>query len=128
MENTSTNSIVDKHKKRQNRLFYWSLFGFILFLLACIASEFRQALGFDPHWVGDNFAFNLMYLFPVTILSLIILILTATLTLVYWKTLENKTKKITSLIFSFSVILFVAFEIIRVWWYFAHFSYNISNS
>ena len=128
MDNTYTNSIIDKYKKRQNRLFYWSLFGFILFLLACTASEFRQALGFDPHWAGDNFAFNMMYLFPATILSLIILILTATLNLIFWKTLANKTKKITSLIFSFSVILFVAFEIIRVWWYFAHFSYNISNT
>lgn len=128
MDNNTTQSKLDTYKRRQNRLFYWSLFGFILFLLACTASEFRQLLVFDPHWVGDNFAFNMLYLFPATILSLIILILTATLNLIFWKTLENKTKKITSLVFSFSAILFVAFEIIRLYLFFANFSYNISNT
>jgi len=103
-----------KFVKRQNRLFYWSLVAFIIFVVSKTASRFRHLLGFDPHWKGDNFEFNIMFLFPVTIVCLLIMFFTGGLTIGYWKTIPNMTKKIVTVTLSYGVIIFVAYTILMV--------------
>jgi len=114
MEELTNQISQDKFKRRQNRLFYWTLFAFSIILISWTASSFRHLLGFDPHWAGDNFAFNIMFLFPATIICLLILFFTGGLTIGYWKTLPSLTKKLITLILSFGVIIFVGYVFLMV--------------
>lgn len=114
MEELTNVIIQDKLKKRLNRLFYWAIAGFSLFLFSWIASSFRHLFGFDPHWAGDNFAFNVMFLFPATMVSVVILFFTGGLTLGYWKTLPNLTKKVVTVVLSYGVLLFVGYVFLMV--------------
>jgi hypothetical protein len=115
MENDAANIDNSKFRKRQNRIFYWSIAGFFMFILSWTASSFRSIFGYDPRWIGDNLAFNFRYLFPATIISIIILFVTALTTLVYWKKLQNKTKKIITLVLSLGVIIYVFYVFLRVY-------------
>jgi hypothetical protein len=99
----------EKYKKKQNRLFYWTLVTFFIFLISLIVSEFRQFFGFDPHWAGDNFGFNFLFLFPMTIICVSILFFTGGLTIGYWKTFPSLPKKIVTIILSYGVIIFVSY-------------------
>jgi hypothetical protein len=104
----------DKYVKRQNRLFYWTLFAFAVFIISWTASAFRHIFGFDPHWAGDNFAFNIMFLFPATIICLLIMFFTGGLTIGNWKHLPNLTKKIVTVSLSYGVLIFVAYAILML--------------
>jgi hypothetical protein len=104
----------NKFMKRQNRLFYWTLVAFAIFIVSWTASTFRHLLGFDPHWAGDNFAFNIMFLFPTTIVCLLIMFFTGGLTIGYWKTIPNLTKKIVTVTLSYGVLIFMAYKILIV--------------
>ena len=103
-----------KFVKRQNKLFYWTLVAFAIFIISWTASAFRHLFGFDPHWAGDNFAFNFMFLFPATVICLVIMFFTGGLTIGYWKTLPNLTKKIVTLFLSYGVLFFVAYTFLMV--------------
>jgi hypothetical protein len=104
----------EKYKRRQNRLFYWTLVTFSIFLISLIASEFRQFFGFDPHWVGDNFGFNWLFLFPMTAICVSILFITGGLTIGYWKTFPSLNRKIVTIILSYGVIIFVSYVFLNV--------------
>lgn len=107
-------NVNNKHLKRQNRLFYWTIFAFLLFITSCIASEYRNLLGFDPNFAGDNFAFNFMFLFPLTFICLLIMLFTGGLTIGYWRHLPNMFKKIVTLLLSFAVISFIAYTVLMI--------------
>jgi hypothetical protein len=100
--------------KRLNSLFYWTLFAFVIFIVSWTASTFRHLLGFDPHFAGNNFAFNILFLFPATIVCLLIMFFTGGLTIRYWKTIPNLTKKIITVILSYGVLIFVVYTFLMV--------------
>ena len=106
--------IVDnkKYYKKQRRLFIWTIIAVVLFLVAWTAGIYRQFFGFDPHWAGDNFVFNVVFLFPATIISLLILYFTGGLTITNWRRLPNKRISILTILLSFSVIAYVAYYFI----------------
>jgi hypothetical protein len=106
--------VVDdkKYYKKQRRLFIWTIIAVVLFMIAWTADIYRQFFGFDPHWAGDNFAFNVAFLFPATIVSLLILYFTGGLTIINWRQLPNKKMSIFTVLLSFSVIAYVAYNFI----------------
>ena len=108
------NADSNKLEKKQERLLYWSLAGFSLFLISMTASSFRHLLGFDPHVAGHNFTFNIIFLFPATLLALLILFITGGLTIIYWNKLASLKKKILIILMSYSVIFYVAYGLIRL--------------
>ena len=111
MQNTSE---AAKFSVRQKRIFYFSLFAFLLFILAWTAGIFRAYFGFDPDWIGDNFAFNIAFLFPSIIVSLVISWFCFGLTISHWKQLPNKRQKILTLIMTLSLMLFSVYVWIMV--------------
>ena len=103
-----------KYYKKQRRLFIWTIIAVVLFLAAWAAGIYRQFFGFDPHWAGDNFAFNVAFLFPATIISLLILYFTCGLTITNWRQLPNKKVSALTVFLSLSVIVFVTYYFIMV--------------
>jgi hypothetical protein len=101
-----------KHLNKQNRLFYCTLMAFAVFIISWTVSGFRHLFGFDPNWAGENFAFNVTFLFPATIICAITLFFTGGLTIGYWKILPSLTKKILTVTLSYSVLIFITYTII----------------
>ena len=103
-----------KFLKIQNRLFYWTLIAFAIFVISWIAGIYRHLFGFDPHWAGDNFVFNFTFLFPVTFICLLIMFFTGGLTILNWKSLPNLVKKIVTIILSYGLLFYVAHYILTL--------------
>ena len=103
-----------KYYKKQRRLFVWTVIAFVLFVVAWIAGIYREFFGFNPHWAGDNFAFNVAFLFPATIISVLILYFTGGLTITNWRQLPNKKVSILTVLLSLSVIAYVTYYFIMV--------------
>lgn len=108
--------VVDdkKYYKKQKRLFVWTIIAVVLFLVAWTAGIYRQYFGFDPHWAGDNFVFNLTFLFPAVIISLLVSYFTAGLTIINWRRLPNKKISVITLLLSLSLISYVTYVFIMV--------------
>ncbi len=91
-------------KLRGKRLFWFTVFSFLLFVVTYAASIFKQYFGFNMHWAGDNFVFNIGFFIPATLLSVIISYFTLGLTLIYWKKFPNKKQKIWTVILTLPII------------------------
>lgn len=106
--------VVDdkKYYKKQRRLLVWTIIAVVLFVVAWAAGIYRPFFGFDPHWAGDNFAFNVAFLFPATIMSLVISYFTGGLTITNWRRLPNKKISILTVLLSFSIIVYVVYYFI----------------
>ncbi|MEO8415366.1 MAG: hypothetical protein ABI472_17025 [Ginsengibacter sp.] len=108
--------VVDnkKYYKKQRRLFVWTITAVLLFVVAWTAGIYRRFFGFDPYWADDNFAFNVAFLCPATIISLLILYFTGGLTIANWRQLPNKKISILTVFLSFSLIAYVAYYFIML--------------
>lgn len=109
MERTIENTTPNKCLKRQNRLFYWTLIAFALFMITLVISTLRYLFRFDSHLANHNFVFNFLFLFPATVISCIIMLFTGGLTVGQWKDYPNLTKKISTIILAFGEIIFVCY-------------------
>jgi len=87
-------------KVRGKRLFWFTVFSFLLFGVTFTASIFRRYFGFNQH----NFVFSIGFFFLATLLSVTIAYFTLGLTLLYWKKLPNKKQKIWTLILTVPLI------------------------
>jgi uncharacterized membrane protein len=102
------------YRKKQKILFIWTIVAVLIFILAWTAGIYRQYLGFDPHWAGDNFVFNLTYLFPATIFSTLVCYFTGGLTVMNWKSLPNKKLSIVTVLLSLFLIFYVSYGFLMV--------------
>ncbi len=96
----------ERFRRIEKWIFVLSLCASCLVILVFLASEFRYFFGFNPHWIGDNFAFNLIFVLPTTVICFIVFFYTGWLTLFYWKRLPSLKKKIFSLLVSYSFVLY----------------------
>lgn len=98
-----------KYKRKQKRLFIWTIAAVSLFIIAWTAGLYRHFFGFEPHWAGDNFVFNITFLFPATIVSLLICYFTGGLTIINWQRLPIKKISILTILLSLSLISYVSY-------------------
>jgi hypothetical protein len=103
-----------KYGRKQKRIFTWAIIAVSLFILAWTASIYRHLFGFDPHWAGANFVFNVTFLFPATIISLLISYFTGGLTVVNWRNLPNKKISVITVLLSLSLIVYVFCNVLTV--------------
>ena len=108
------NKKYQKYQKKQKRLFIWTIIAVMLFVVAWTAGIYRHFFGFNPHKAGDNFAFNVAFLFPATIMSLLILYFTGGLTITNWRRLPNKKISIFTVLLALSIIAYVIYYVIMV--------------
>ena len=106
--------VGEKYVKKQRRLFKLTLFALVLFIIAWVAGMYRHIFGFNPHWAGDNFAFNFMFLFPAITISILILYFTGGLTILNWRLLPNKKISTFIILISASFIGFVCYSLVMV--------------
>ena len=96
--------------KKQKRLFIWTVVAVVLLVAAWNAGTYSRLFGFEPHWVGNNFVF----LFPMMIVSMVIVCFTGGLTIINWRQLPNKTINILTVILSFYIISSVIYNSIML--------------
>jgi len=113
-DKTTDTSNNKRYRIIQRWIFILSLCACCVFVIVFLASEFRNLLGFNPQWAGDNFAFNLVIVFPTTVVCFIVFFYTGWLTLFYWKRLPKMKKKIFSLLVSYSFILYLIINFVIV--------------
>lgn len=104
----------NKYHKKQKRIFVWTIIAVVLFVMAWSAGIYRHLFGFDPHWAGDNFVFNLSFLFPATIFSSLVCYFTAGLTIVNWKNLPSKKTSVLTVLLSLALLLYVGYSFLMV--------------
>ena len=114
MKNEFANNETEQFEKYQRQLFKWSVVGFSIFIFVFLVILFKDWLGFDAQVASYNFAFNMGFVIPLTLLSIIILFFTGGLTVIYWKKLLNKKRKTATLFFAFSVLFYVGFTLISI--------------
>lgn len=114
MKNEIVNNDTKQFENYQRQLFKWSVVGFSIFVFVFLITLFKHLLGFDAQVASYNFAFNIYFVFPLTLLSIIILFFTGGLTVIYWKRLLNIKRKTATLFFAFSVLFYVVFTLISV--------------
>jgi hypothetical protein len=102
------------YRRKQKRLFIWTIVALVIFVVAWTAGIYREYFGFNPHWAGDNLGFNLIYLFPATIFSTLVCYFTAGLTIMYWKSLPNKKISIVTVFLSLVLIFYVAYSFLMM--------------
>lgn len=102
------------YRKKQKRLFILTIVAVIIFIVVWTAGIYRQYFGFDPHWAGDNFVFNVTYLFPATIFSTLVCYFTCGLTITNWKSLPNKKISIMTVLLSLLLIFYVGYSFLMV--------------
>lgn len=99
----------NKYQRKQKRLFIWTIAAVSFFIIAWTAGVYRHLFGFDPHWAGDNFGFNIFFLFPATIICLLICYFTGGLTLIDWRRLPNKKISVITVLLSLLLIGYVGY-------------------
>ena len=113
MKNEIVNKDTQQFENYQRQLFKWSVVGFSIFIFVFLITLFKHLLGFDAQVASYNFDFNIYFVFPLTLLSIIILFFTGGLTVIYWKRLLNIKRKTATLFFAFSVLFYVVFTLIN---------------
>ena len=103
-----------KYRKKQKRLLTWTIVAVTLFIIAWTAGIYRHLFGFNPHWAGDNFVFNLTFLFPVTIFSTLVCYFTCSLTILNWKSLPKKKISTLTVLLSLLLIFYVSYNFLMV--------------
>jgi len=98
-----------KYQKKQKRFFIWTIAAVSFFIIAWTLGIYRHLFGFDPRWAGDNFVFNIFFLFPVTIVCLLICYFTGGLTIINWCRLPNKMISIFTIFLSLLLIGYVGY-------------------
>jgi hypothetical protein len=94
------------YSKKQKWLLVWTAFAIILLVAGWNISILGQLFGFETYWAYDNFVF----LFPVMIVSLVIVCCTCGLTIVNWRRLPNKNISIITVILSLWMISSITYN------------------
>jgi hypothetical protein len=101
--------------QNQNSLFYWSIIGCILFIISWNGGWWIYASTLQL--AKEDLAFGCLYLFPMVLLlmmSIVIALLTAGLTLIFWRRFRNQVKKIATVGLSSGVLVYMLSMWIRI--------------
>ena len=96
--------------KKQKRLFIWTIVAVVLFIVAWNADSSSRLFGFESHRAGNSFVF----LFPVMIVSLVIVCFTGGLTIIKWRQLPDNTINIIIIVLSFFIISAIAYNAVML--------------
>jgi hypothetical protein len=101
-------SLFKYYDKREKRTLLFAVAAFFLFISLYVISYYRQPLlGLSPGVASYNFAFNILFAFPLYILIFILCIIVVNRNAMYWNVWKSKKNKIFSLGLTIPILLII---------------------